>query len=79
MTLTVWDCALLLGVIAGHDPADATSSRRRVPDYVAALDGSVRGLRVGVPENYYFNGLHAAVDAAVRAAVAALRELGAIP
>jgi aspartyl-tRNA(Asn)/glutamyl-tRNA(Gln) amidotransferase subunit A len=77
MTLTVRDCALLLSVIAGHDPADATSSRRRVPDYVAALDRSVRGLRVGVPENYYFNGLHAAVDAAVRAAVAALRELGA--
>jgi len=77
MTLTVRDCALMLGVIAGHDPADATSSPRRVPDYVAALDGSVRGLRVGVPENYYFTGLHAAVDTAVRAAVGALRELGA--
>jgi len=77
MTLTVRDCAILLGVIAGHDPADATSSRRRVPDYIAALDGPVRGLRVGVPENYYFDGLHQEVDAAVRVAVAALSELGA--
>ena len=47
-----------------------------MPDYLAALDGPVRGLRVGVPENYYFDGLHAEVDGAVRTAVAALRELG---
>ena len=77
MTLTVRDCALLLGVIAGHDDADATSSHSRVPDYLAALDGPVRGLRIGVPENYYFDGLHAEVDRAVRTAVAALSELGA--
>jgi len=77
MTLTVRDCAILLGVIAGHDPADATSSRRRVPDYAAALDEPVRGLRVGVPQNYYFDELHVEVDAAVRAAVAALSEMGA--
>lgn len=77
MTQTVRDCAILLGVIAGHDPADATSSRRRVPDYIAALDEPPRGLRVGVPENYYFDGLHVEVDAAVRAAVAVLGELGA--
>jgi aspartyl-tRNA(Asn)/glutamyl-tRNA(Gln) amidotransferase subunit A len=77
MTLTVRDCAILLGVIAGHDPADATSSRRRVPDYVAALDEPVRGLRVGVPESYYFDGLTVEVDAAVRAAIATIGELGA--
>jgi len=77
MTLTVRDCAMLLGVIAGHDPADATSSRRRVSDYSSALDEPPRGLRVGVPENYYFDGLHQEVDAAVRAAIAALSELGA--
>ena len=77
MTLTVRDCALLLGIIAGHDPADATSSRRRVPDYVAGLEAPVRGVRVGVPENYYFDGLHPEVDKAVRSAIAALEELGA--
>jgi aspartyl-tRNA(Asn)/glutamyl-tRNA(Gln) amidotransferase subunit A len=77
MTLTVRDCALLLGVIAGHDPEDATSSHHDVPDYVASLDAPVRGLRVGVPENYYFDALHPEVDKAVRAAVDELGQLGA--
>ena len=72
MTLTVRDCALLLGVIAGHDPADATSSPREVPDYAAALDVPVRGMRIGVPANYYFDGLHPEVDRAVREAIGAL-------
>jgi len=76
MTLTVRDCALLLGVIAGHDPEDATSSHHDVPDYAGALDGPVRGLRVGVPENYYFDALHPEVEKAVRAAVVELGKLG---
>ena len=77
MTLTVRDCALMLGVIAGHDPLDATSSHHDVPDYVKALDEPVRGLRVGVPENYYFDGLDPEVDKAVRAAIVELGKLGA--
>jgi len=77
MTLTSRDCALLLGVIAGHDPADATSSRRGVPDYVAALAAPVSGVRVGVPESYYFDGLHPEVERAAREAIAALGGLGA--
>src|SRR5215813_3377676 len=77
MTLTVRDCALMLGVIAGHDPADATSSHHDVPDYVKALDEPVRDLRVGVPENYYFDGLDPEVDKAVRAAIVELGKLGA--
>ncbi len=77
MTLTVRDCALLLGVIAGRDPLDATSSDRPVPDYVAALAEPVDGLRVGVPENYYFDGIAAEVDAAVREALTVLSGLGA--
>jgi aspartyl-tRNA(Asn)/glutamyl-tRNA(Gln) amidotransferase subunit A len=76
MTLTVRDCALLLGVIAGRDPADATSSHRKVPDYTAALDGSVRGLRVGVPEGYYFDGLHPEVERATREAIEVIGKLG---
>ncbi|HZE36842.1 MAG TPA: amidase [Candidatus Eisenbacteria bacterium] len=76
MTLTVRDCALLLGIIAGRDPADATASSRRVPDYLAALDAPVRGMRIGVPENYYFDGLHPEVDKAVREAITALGGLG---
>ncbi len=77
MARTVRDVALLLSAIAGHDPADATSSRRAVPDYVAALDHPIRGLRVGVPSNFYWDGLDGEVAAAVRSAVQTLGELGA--
>ena len=77
LTLTVRDCALLLGVMAGHDPADATSSAREVPNYLAALDAPVRDLRIGVPENYYFDELHPEVERAVREAIAAFGSLGA--
>lgn len=51
MTRTVADCALMLGTIAGYDPADQTSSRRAVPDYLAALPRSLRGLKVGVVQH----------------------------
>ena len=77
MTLTVRDCALLLGVIAGRDLADATSSHRKVPDYVGALAGSVRGLRIGVPEAFYFDSLHPDVERATREAIDAMGKLGA--
>jgi aspartyl-tRNA(Asn)/glutamyl-tRNA(Gln) amidotransferase subunit A len=77
MTRTVRDAALMLGVIAGHDPRDATTSRRRVPPYVATLDAPVRGLRIGVPENYYFEGVSTNVETAVREAGRALESAGA--
>jgi aspartyl-tRNA(Asn)/glutamyl-tRNA(Gln) amidotransferase subunit A len=76
MTRTVRDNALMLGVIAGHDPRDGTSSRRRVPDYLRDIERGVAGLRVGVPENYYFD-VDAEVAAAVREAARRLGELGA--
>src|SRR5205807_2384372 len=68
MARTVADAALMLGAMAGHDPADATSSRRPVPDYAAALARGVAGLRLGLPENYYFDGVSPEVAAAVREA-----------
>jgi aspartyl-tRNA(Asn)/glutamyl-tRNA(Gln) amidotransferase subunit A len=77
MTRTVEDAALLLSAMAGHDPADATSSRRPVPDYLAALGRGVTGLRVGIPENYFFDGVTAEMAAAVRAAAEVLAGLGA--
>ncbi|MGH7279119.1 MAG: amidase, partial [Candidatus Rokuibacteriota bacterium] len=73
---TVRDVALLLGAIAGADPRDATSSRRSVPDYVTGLGRGVTGVRVGVPENYYFDRLEAEMESGVRAAVAQLGRLG---
>jgi aspartyl-tRNA(Asn)/glutamyl-tRNA(Gln) amidotransferase subunit A len=68
--------AYLLGAIAGHDPNDQTSSTRPVPDYAAGLDKSVRGLRIGVPAEYFGEGLSPEVEKAVRAGVDKLRGLG---
>ena len=75
--LDIHDTALLLGATAGHDPRDATSVSAPVPDYVAALSGQVKGLRVGVPDEYFGEGLDPEIERAVRAAVETLRGLGA--
>ncbi|HEY7435682.1 MAG TPA: amidase [Methylomirabilota bacterium] len=77
MTRTVRDCALLLQVMAGPDPLDATSSPAPVPDYLAALGQSVAGLRVGVAENYFFQGIHPEMEAAARRAAEVIVQLGA--
>ncbi|HSE92056.1 MAG TPA: Asp-tRNA(Asn)/Glu-tRNA(Gln) amidotransferase subunit GatA [Methylomirabilota bacterium] len=74
----VRDCALLLGAVAGVDPADSTSVDAPVPDYVAALEGGVTGLRLGVPREYFAEGLDPEVARAVREAIAALERLGAV-
>ena len=71
------DTAALLGVIAGHDPRDSTSLDAPVPDYEAALTGDIRGLRVGVPREYFVEGMEPDVAAAVRAAIEQLAALGA--
>ena len=74
---TVRDAALLLGVMAGADPHDPTASRRAVPDYAAALDRPIAGLRIGVPATYFWDGVDAEVAAAVREAIGVLGRLGA--
>ncbi|TMA13428.1 MAG: Asp-tRNA(Asn)/Glu-tRNA(Gln) amidotransferase subunit GatA, partial [Deltaproteobacteria bacterium] len=68
--------AYLLGAVAGHDNDDQTSSPRPVPDYAAGLDRGVRGLRIGVPREYFGEGLAPEVERAVRAGVEKLRSLG---
>jgi aspartyl-tRNA(Asn)/glutamyl-tRNA(Gln) amidotransferase subunit A len=75
---SVEDVARVLSVIAGHDPSDSTSSTVPVEDYLAALTGNVTGLRVGVPSEYYGEGLDAEVRERVEAAIKKLEELGAI-
>ena len=77
LTRTVADAAALLALVAGHDPRDATSSRRGVPYYERLLESPITGLRVGIPENYYFDGITDEMEVAVRAAVRVLEELGA--
>lgn len=73
---TALDCALALGTIAGHDPRDATSRDAPVPDYVAETSRSVRGLRLGVPKEYFPPGLAPEVEERVRRAIETFRELG---
>ena len=74
---TARDCARVMTVIAGHDPRDPTSAREPVPDYEAALTGDIRGLRIGVPDNVFFDGADAQVVAAIDAALAVLKARGA--
>jgi len=74
---TVGDAATILGVIAGHDPMDATSSHEPVPDYCAELEKPVKGLTIGVPAEYFAEGLDPEVRAAVEAAIEKLRGAGA--
>ena len=77
LTRNVRDAALVLGVIAGPDPADAATVDTPVPDYAAGLDGGVEGLRIGMPSGYFFDGADPELDRAVRAAAAVLEGCGA--
>ena len=74
---TVSDTARVLSAIAGRDSRDATSVDRPSVDYVSALNGDVRGLRIGVPREYFMEGIEPGVEAAVRRAIGLLEDLGA--
>jgi aspartyl-tRNA(Asn)/glutamyl-tRNA(Gln) amidotransferase subunit A len=76
LTKTVKDAAILLGVIAGRDPLDSTSADVPVPDYVADLAKPVSGLKIGVPKEYFGEGLDAEVRAAVEAGIGKLLSAG---
>ncbi len=76
MTKDVADSALLLSVIAGQDGHDSTSWPGDVPDYTAALTGDISGLRIGVPEEYFVDGMQPEVETSVRTAIAQLESLG---
>ena len=79
MARTLRDCALMLQVMAGFDPADASSANVPLPDYAAHLSGSLQGVRVGVPRAYFFDSpeLDAEALAAVEAALTAMERAGA--
>ena len=78
MTKDVRDCALMLEAIAGHDPADSTSANRPVPQYSASLTGDIKGLRLGIPKEYFVSGIQPEVERSVRTAVRQLEKNGAI-
>jgi aspartyl-tRNA(Asn)/glutamyl-tRNA(Gln) amidotransferase subunit A len=77
LTRSVRDAAMALNAIAGHDRRDPTSSRRPVVDYVPDEGCSIRGVRIGIPDSFFFEHLHADIEAGVRGAVARAESLGA--
>jgi len=76
LTQTVRDSALLMNALAGHDPQDSTSLQADVPDYTAGLGRDLRGLRIGLPKEYFVEGIDQSVKSAVEAAVKQLESLG---
>ncbi len=77
LTRSVTDSVLMLQAMAGHDPLDPSTVPVPVPDYSANLTGGLRGLKVGIPTNFYFEDVDPEVETAVRKAIAVLEELGA--
>jgi len=77
ITRDVTDAAIMLGAVAGHDPKDSTSVDTPVPDYLKSLTGDVRGLRIGLPREYFIEGLDPDVKKALDDAIATFRGLGA--
>ena len=76
-TKTVRDAALMLNVISGIDPQDSTSLNETAPDYTAALGEGLKGVRLGMPKEYFVGGIDPQVDAAIRAAIQHYEGLGA--
>ncbi len=79
ITHDVRDAALLLNIIAGHDPRDSTSAPAPTPDFTAALTGDIAGLRLGIPKEYFVAGMQTDVARAIEEAIVRFRALGAIP
>ncbi len=77
MTRSAEDAALLLQAMAGFDPKDSTSAREPVPDYLTGIGQDLKGLRIGLPKEYFGEGLDAGVAASIEAAIAEYRRLGA--
>ena len=78
MASSAEDCALLLNAMAGHDPLDSTSSEEPVVDYCQNLEDSIEGLRIGLPSEYFGDGLDAATGGQIQAALKELESQGAV-
>ncbi len=77
MTRSAGDAALLLNTMCGFDPLDSTSVEQPVPDFTASLNNSIKGLKIGLPKEYFGAGLSADVAKAIEAAIAEYKKLGA--
>ena len=79
ITKNVRDSAILMNIISGHDPHDSTSAPLSVPDFNSVLGKDIKGIRIGVPQEYFIEGMDKEVEESVRAAIKELESLGAIP
>jgi aspartyl-tRNA(Asn)/glutamyl-tRNA(Gln) amidotransferase subunit A len=77
ITKTVRDSAVLMNLICGHDRCDSTSAPVEVPDFTAALTGDIKGMKIGVPKEYFIEGMDPEVETAVREAIKHMEGLGA--
>ena len=77
LTKSVYDSAIILNLISGHEPRDSTSVNAPVPDYVSNLKNDIKGLKVGIPKEYFIDGIDAEVLCAVQDAIKLITELGA--
>lgn len=77
LTRTARDCARMTRVVAGRDPLDATSTHEPIPDYERGINAGIKGLRIGVPRNHFYDDVTGDVQRAMDASVAALKSLGA--
>jgi len=79
LTKNVTDAALLLNIISGPDPLDSTSAPVAVPDFTGILHGDIKGLKIGVPKEFFIAGMDADVEKCVKEAIKQFESLGAIP
>ncbi len=79
ITRNVMDAAIMLNAIAGHDAKDSTSAPVDVPDFVKSLGQDVKGLRIGIPKEYFIAGMNKEVESSVRSAIEKLESLGVQP
>ena len=77
LTRDVTDCAHILNTICGHDDMDSTSSTAAVPDFTQALTADVKGMKIGLPKEYFIDGIDPEVEKSVRAAIEQLKAMGA--
>jgi len=77
ITKTVEDCAMIMNVLAGHDERDSTSANVPAPDYTSFLSKDVKGLKIGLPKEYFVKGLDPEVEKMVRQAAKVFQDLGA--
>lgn len=79
ITKNVRDSSILMNIISGHDPLDSTSAPVPLPDFTAVIDKDIKGMKIGIPKEYFIEGMNAEVAGAVTEAIRQLESLGAVP